>query len=197
MDTRKTDYPIHPLFVERWSPRAFTGEPIPDAILMTCLEAGRWAPSCHNRQPWRFIYSKKDSASWRMFLGFLNEENRVWAKNASVLVILVSKMFFPSSESPGDEHFHPIHSFDAGAAWANVALQSTLLGWHAHGIMGFDPIRVAQGIGLEEGYHVDLIFALGKRGAVESLPVAIRKREGPRDRAPLREIVMKDSFSNG
>ena len=38
---RKADYEIHPLFIQRWSPRAFTGEEIPDAELISALEAAR------------------------------------------------------------------------------------------------------------------------------------------------------------
>lgn len=41
---RQTDYPIDPLFTQRWSPRAFTGEQIPEESLLALLEAARWAP---------------------------------------------------------------------------------------------------------------------------------------------------------
>ena len=42
---RRTDHPIDPLFLERWSPRAFTVEAISRDAFMTILEAARWAPS--------------------------------------------------------------------------------------------------------------------------------------------------------
>ena len=58
---RRADHPIDPWFLERWSPRAFTGEPIPDAALMTLLEAARWAPSSYNAQPARFLYARRDT----------------------------------------------------------------------------------------------------------------------------------------
>ena len=38
MTDRKADHPIDPLFLERWSPRAFDGSEIPDADLMTIFE---------------------------------------------------------------------------------------------------------------------------------------------------------------
>ena len=41
---RQADYPIEPSFLNRWSPRAFTGETISETELLTILEAGRWAP---------------------------------------------------------------------------------------------------------------------------------------------------------
>ena len=56
----------------RWSPRAFTGDPIPDETLLTMFEAARWAPSCFNLQPWRFLYAKKDGEHWLKFLNLLD-----------------------------------------------------------------------------------------------------------------------------
>jgi coenzyme F420-0:L-glutamate ligase / coenzyme F420-1:gamma-L-glutamate ligase len=39
----------------RRSIRRFADRPVPRETLLRVLEAGRWAPSNHNRQPWRFI----------------------------------------------------------------------------------------------------------------------------------------------
>ena len=38
----------------RRSIRRYGADPVPDGELMRLLEAARWAPSAHNRQPWRF-----------------------------------------------------------------------------------------------------------------------------------------------
>lgn len=65
--TRVADYPIHPQFTDRWSPRAFTGENIPQDTLLSFFEAARWAPSAYNSQPWRFLYARRDTpgnVSW-------------------------------------------------------------------------------------------------------------------------------------
>ena len=40
---------------ERRSIRAFQDKPIPEKEIEMILEAGRWAPSASNRQPWEFI----------------------------------------------------------------------------------------------------------------------------------------------
>ena len=79
---RTADYPIDPMFLERWSPRALTGEPIAEADLLTMLEAARWAPSCYNAQPWRFAYARRDTPSWGKFLDLLVPLNRTWAAGA-------------------------------------------------------------------------------------------------------------------
>lgn len=42
------------LIRERRSIRRYAARPVDEAVLRTLLEAARWAPSAHNRQPWRF-----------------------------------------------------------------------------------------------------------------------------------------------
>jgi hypothetical protein len=48
---RQPVHPVDPLFVNRWSPRAFRPEAMPKGDLQTMLEAARWAPSAYNIQP--------------------------------------------------------------------------------------------------------------------------------------------------
>jgi coenzyme F420-0:L-glutamate ligase/coenzyme F420-1:gamma-L-glutamate ligase len=43
------------LLRSRRSVRRFQSKPVPDAALRRVLEAATWAPSAHNRQPWRFV----------------------------------------------------------------------------------------------------------------------------------------------
>lgn len=62
---RESEYPIDPMFLERWSPRAFTGEIIEETQLLTLLDAAHWAPSSSNMQPWRFLYALKGSEHWK------------------------------------------------------------------------------------------------------------------------------------
>ena len=87
---RAAAHPIDPQFLQRWSPRAFTGEAIDEATLLTFLEAARWAPSGFNAQPWRFIYARAGTPAWEPLLGTLSEFNRGWAHRASALVLVLS-----------------------------------------------------------------------------------------------------------
>ena len=52
-DARKpqTQHPVDELFLDRWSPRAMSGERVSEEELMTLFEAARWAPSSYNNQP--------------------------------------------------------------------------------------------------------------------------------------------------
>src|ERR671918_715414 len=115
-DHRKADYPIEPLFIRRWSPRAMTGEPLTEQELLTLFEAARWAPSTYNEQEWRFLYARTGSPHWPIFLGLLMEANQVWCRNAGVLVVVVSHQVFERNRKP-----NPVHTFDSGAAFENLA----------------------------------------------------------------------------
>lgn len=192
--SRVSPHPIDRLFLDRWSPRAFTGEPIPEAELATLLEAARWAPSSYNSQPWRLLYARRDTPHWPTFFGLLNEFNQSWAARAAALVIIVSReKFLPpgaSAEIPSHSH-----SFDAGAAWAHLALQAIRSGWHAHAMVGFDIEGVGAALNVPDGYRVEAAIAIGRRGDPSLLPERTAAREKPSDRLPLNEIALEGGFA--
>ncbi|UZF91839.1 nitroreductase family protein [Bosea sp. NBC_00550] len=192
-NSRTADHDIDPLFLERWSPRAFTNEIISEAELKALFEAARWAPSSYNSQPWRFIYARRDSAHWPTLLGLLNEFNQSWAKHAAALVVIVSKeaMAVPGKSEEVPSHSH---SFDAGAAWANLALQAVRLGWQAHGMVGFDLQRARSELKVPAGYRVEAAVAIGKPGDKAQLPEALQARETPSQRNPISATVFEGSF---
>jgi len=192
--TRTPEHDIHSLFLDRWSPRAFTGEPIDDATLLSFFEAARWAPSAYNSQPWRFLYAKNGTEHWPLFTGLLSEFNRAWAQNASALVILLSKTSFVP---PGKTDAIPAttHAFDAGAAWANLALQASLEGWHTHAIGGYDKDKAREALGIPEGYALEAAIAIGKRGDKTLLSASLQEREQPSPRRPLAELVAEGGFA--
>jgi nitroreductase len=192
-NSRTSDYPIDPLFLERWSPRAFTGEAISERELLTLLEAARWAPSSYNSQPWRFLYARRDTEPWPRFLGLLNEYNQSWAKNAAALLILVSKTTLLPRGADKEVPSYT-HSLDAGAAWANLALQATRSGWAAHGMAGFDVSRTAAELGVPADYRVEAAIAIGRPGDKSILPEPLRAREQPSDRLPLSQLVSEGKF---
>ena len=190
---RLAAHPIHAAFLDRWSPRAFTGEAITQAELATILEAGRWAPSAYNAQPWRFLYARKGTPAWDAMLGLRLEFNHLWAREAAALIVLVSRetLLPPGAAAEIPSHSH---SFDAGAAWANIALQATLSGWHAHAMVGFDMARSRDVLKIPAGYRVEAAIAIGRRGPASLLPEKMAAREHPSDRRPLAELAFEGGF---
>jgi nitroreductase len=188
-EVRKPEHEIDELFLERWSPRAMSGEGVSEEELMSLFEAARWAPSSFNNQPWRILYARRDTEHWPVFFGLLVEGNQVWAKDAAALLLFVSKETFDFNGKP-----YPTHSFDTGAAWENLALQATLGGLVTHGMQGFDYERARTELNIPEGFRVEAMAAVGRPGDPSTLPERARAREAPNDRKPLSEITCEGPF---
>lgn len=188
-EKRLIEHAVDPLFPNRWSPRAMSGDAIPENELMTLFEAARWAPSSGNNQPWRILYARRENANWIKFLSLLDDSNQVWAQHAAALLIFVSKTSFDYNGKPAITH-----SFDTGAAWVSLALQGSLKGFVVHGMQGFDYTRAKSELGIPDGFQVEAMVAVGQPGKMENLPEALQKREFPSDRKPLTQIVCEGSF---
>ncbi|MFO1150575.1 MAG: nitroreductase family protein [Alsobacter sp.] len=196
MDTtpaRLPDHPVDPIFLKRWSPRGFTDEEIPEAVLNQLFEAARWAPSASNLQPWRFIYARRGGPGWDAILSTLVPFNQGWAHRAAALVVVVSKR---TTETTGGGEPKPSHShsFDAGAAWGYLALQAAHLGWVAHGMTGFDTAKAQELLGVPADYRVEAAIAIGRHGNVERLPDTLQARETPSTRRPVASFAFEGRF---
>jgi nitroreductase len=188
-EKRHPDYPVDRLFVDRWSPRAMSGETIAEEDLMVLFEAARWAPSSGNYQPWRILYARRETEHFPLFLGLLVEGNRAWAQRAAALLLLVSKTTLDRDGSP-----NRTHSFDTGAAWENLALQGWLKGYVVHGMAGFDYERARTELEIPEEFQVEAMAAVGRPGSVEQLPERLRERESPNGRRKVTELVWEGKF---
>lgn len=190
-NNRESQYPINPLFLERWSPRAFTGEVMDESDLLTILDAAHWAPSSSNLQPWRFIYALKGSEDWGKFVDLLVESNQEWARNASALIYVVSRGF-NGDFSEGRTSY--THSFDAGTAWGYLALQARLSGFYAHGMGGIKHAEIQETFAIPEGYRVEAGVAVGRLADKSVLSERNREREVPSQRKPLSEVAFRGKF---
>jgi nitroreductase len=184
---------VEPLILERWSPRAFDGSAIPDADLETIFDAARWAPSAFNAQPWRFLYARRDGAEWSAFLDLLLPFNRAWAERASVLIFVLSDSLIQGSAAAEPSPSHS-HSFDAGAAWALLALQATRLGYHAHGMTGVDFVRARRDLGIPDRFRIEAAVAIGRIADKTILPEALQAREVPSDRKSVPDLGFEGRF---
>ena len=187
-DFRKPEHNVGELFLNRWSPRAMSGEEIDEPTLLSLFEAAKWAPSSNNNQPWRFIYGRRNTNNWTTFFNLLAEGNQGWAKNAAVLIVVISKTTFDNGKNART------HSFDAGAAWENFALQGSLMGLVVHGMQGFDYDKAKEVLQIPNGYQVEAMIAVGKKGKKEDLPQYLQEREFPSARKSIAEIAMEGGF---
>jgi nitroreductase len=187
---RTADYPIEPLFLDRWSPRSMSGDPLADAELMRLFEAARWAPSTYNEQEWRFLYARRDAPHWPAFFELLMEANQVWCAKAAVLMVVLSHKVFARNGNP-----NPVHTFDSGAAFENLALQGAAMGLVVHGMAGFDRARARATLGVPDDYEVEAMVAVGHPGDPAELTPELQARERPSGRKPVGEIIREGPFA--
>jgi nitroreductase len=190
LEHRTPDHEIESIFAARWSPRAMSGEPLSEEEMLTLFEAARWAPSTYNEQEWRFLYARRDTPQWQTFFDLLVEGNQAWCKNAAILVLILAHKVFERNGKP-----NPVHLFDSGCAFENLALQGTAMGLVVHGMQGFDFDKARTAQNVPDDYAVAAMFAAGKPGPLTNLPEPLREREKPSGRKPVREIIREGAFA--
>jgi len=173
----------------RRSIRKYKEKDIPGEILLKILEAGNWAPSAANKQPWEFIVVKNGetknklqeivlenaqiSAIWEpSFANYLNRYGRFIEKAKVVVVILTD----PARTGPhvfGEE----THILSAGAAIQNILLAAHALGLGAVWISMYDEFKVKSLLNAPKEYKVAGIVPIGYPDEVrESTRIPVEKK---------------------
>ncbi len=182
LELRAPAHPVDTRFVQRWSPRAFSDEPVPREHLEIMFEAARWAPSSMNVQPWRFVVTT-DGAGRQQMDDAIMPGNRAWSDAAPVILWVIAKTTFDDG-TPNSHAF-----FDTGAATMQLVLQADAMGYRTHHMGGIDA-QVAHGLlGLDDDHAVVCALAVGRQGDPGALPEWARSREMPSDRKPQDEFV--------
>lgn len=191
MNKRATsDYPLHDIIAERWSPRAFSDKTVSDEDLGSILEAARWASSCFNAQPWSFIVTRKGEPAYDKALATLVEGNRSWAQNANVVIITVAEANFARNGKPNAHAWH-----DLGLAVGNLATQATHLGLALHQMAGFSADAARESFNIPEGHDPVTAIALGHPGSSDQLEGPLKEREeAERSRKPLKDFVFGEDW---
>jgi nitroreductase len=177
-------YPINPIFLNRWSPRAYSERKVSDQDLYTVLEAAHWAPSSNNDQPWRFIFAKTDE-QLAVFHTFLSEFNLSWASKAPVLIMVASNKYRENGDS------NRPHPFDSGTAWGYLALQAKLLGLDTHAMGGFDREKARIALNVPDEFELHAVVTLGYRGDKNTLSDTMQQREIPNQRRSLNDVIFE------
>jgi nitroreductase len=181
-------YDLHPLLQRRWSPRAFSPQPVAEEDLLTLLEAARWAASANNEQPWRFIYAAKEQGEhYNKLFACLNERNQSWAQSAPALIMTLIKTHFERNDQPNKWALH-----DLGLAVGNLTTQASALDLYVHNMAGFSIERAQELFNLPPGVEPVTMIAVGYLGDPEQLPEPFKQRElAQQQRKPLSELILR------
>jgi nitroreductase len=186
----KIDYPIFDLIKNRKSIRAFDGIPVEPAKINSLFEATRWAPSSTNEQPWLYIFATRDQDLWQKLFEPLNAGNKLWAKDAPLLILSLARRNF--SRYPG-ANAHAM--YDLGGANSFLALQAVELGLQVRQMAGFNYEMTRELLNIPEHFEIGVFMAVGYPGDPASLPENLKMRElAPRERFLQEEFVMNRAF---
>ena len=184
-------YPVTELIRNRKSIRACSNVPIEQEKVNSLFEATRWAPSSTNEQPWVFVYGMKGQEVWNKLFEPLNDGNKLWAKDAPLLILSLARKNF--SRYPGP-NAHAL--YDLGGANAFLSLQAVELGLQVRQMAGFDMEKLVASVNIPEEYSVGVVIAVGYPGDPSRLPDHLQKRENaPRERLLQDVFVMNQPFS--
>jgi nitroreductase len=177
---------IHPLLQQRWSPRAFSAQPVEEAKLLTLIEAARWAASASNEQPWRFIYGAKTQGErYTKLFECLSEWNQGWAHSAPVLIMTLVKTHFEKNGRP-----NPWARHDLGLAVGNLTAQASALDLYVHHMGGFSAEKARELFNLPTDLDPVTMIAVGYLGDPAQLSISHKASElAQQQRKPLEELI--------
>jgi len=178
---------ISPLLAERWSPRSFDKSYLlSQDEALSILEAGRWAPSSNNMQPWRFAFiSREDKLHKEICERGLTGFNQAWAPDASALIVVTVQ------KKTADGREVPKGAYDAGLAASMMLVQAQELGLYTHHIGGIVRDEISSILELDDNLEVLVIIAVGKIAPADQLEGPAYEREiAPRVRLELDEIML-------
>jgi len=185
------EHPVSDLILKRRSIRAFLPQPVEVEKIYSLFEATRWAPSSTNEQPWIYIYATPDQSDlWNKMFDTLNPGNKIWAKDAPLLILSLARKNF--TRYPG-QNAHAL--YDLGAANAFLSLQAVELGLQVRQMAGFNTATIIENLQVPDTFEVGVLIAVGYPGDPENLPDQLKNREhAPRERYRQHEFVMNKTF---
>ncbi|HBE19651.1 MAG TPA: nitroreductase [Cyanobacteria bacterium UBA11149] len=188
-----TDYPIHELLAQRWSPYEFEDRPVSEADLCSLFEAARWAASSYNEQPWSYIIATKDNPKqFAKLLSCLVDANQIWAKNAPAIALGIVKLKFTHNNQDNRCAIH-----DLGLASANLVVEAMARGIYVHQMGGILPDKARDLFNIPDGFEAWTGMAIGYHGNAIALPDAMKERDSiPRQRKPLPQFVFSENWGN-
>lgn len=163
----------------RRSIRRYRPDPVPDEMIEQLLEAGQWAPSASNRQPWQFIVVR-DEAILKQVAQHAAYYFIRWAhvEEAPLLIVLCG-------EARNRIYRQFLHE-DVGLAGSQIMLQAHALGLGTCWIGGLDRKAIADVLKVPE--HIEIVGLLTVGFPAEDPEPPARK--------PLADIVHYDVYGN-
>ena len=158
---------------ERHSPLIFQDKPVEQEKIQAVLEAGRWAPSSYNHQPWRYLVINDSAALTQAHKGLA--AGNFWAKQAPVLVVVVSHPGL-DDEIDGKQYY----LYDSGQSVMSLVIEAVHQGLATHQMLGFSERVLKQEFKIPDQWRILVVIALGYEGTIETTQGGVIKKFGAR-----------------
>ncbi len=155
---------LYDAITSRHSVRKYRPEAVPEAVLERILNAGRLAPSGHNRQPWRFVVVR-DGNRRRALADAAAPHNNFIARAPITLAFLgylaSDGAPAPEARTRGTWTWDMYIRYNVAIAAAYVTLAATAEGLGTCWINNYDEERVRAVLKVPEEYALVCLMTLG------------------------------------
>ena len=171
------NHPVQDAIRNRRSIREFTDQPVETALLRRIVEAGVWAPSGLNNQPWRFVLVQ-DRQTREKLAAQTTYSHVILGAPALIVVLLDLQAVYNAvkdQQSAGaciQNMLLAAEELGLGAVWLGQILQN-----------GEEVIRI---LGLDQSYELMAVLALGRPA----------HRNQQSQRKPLSHFILQETGGN-
>lgn len=166
--------PVLQAMLDRRSIRRYTDEPVAKNDISTILEAGRWAPSGLNNQPWRFVVVRKSDERKPLLADCTKYAHIVHACDTLICVLLEKEaMYSAMKDHQGvgacvQNMLLAVHALGLGAVWLGQIIN--------------DQEAALDALGYEtDDYELQAVLAVGHPA-----------QEGSSSRKDISELLLED-----
>ncbi len=161
--------------------RSLDSVEITEELIKELAESAQLAPSCMNKQPWKFIFVY-DKDQLKKLFSTLSSGNK-WVERASMIIATFSKT---EEDCIINERLY--YLFDLGLATASIILRATELGLVAHPIAGFNEEKAKKILGIPEDMRLITLVIVGKHSKEINPVLSDPMKLGEKNRPPRKKI---------
>lgn len=176
---------------QRRSLRTLGDFEVTEEIINQLAKAAKLAPSCHNNQPWRYVFVH-DGSKLKEMRKALSKGNE-WAYKSPLIVAVVSKEQLDCVIAKKRKYYQ----FDTGLSTGFMMLKATEMGLVAHAIAGYSPKKTKKILNIPEDMELITLVIFGKKMDKPNLDLSDKMQKVEENRPERKsndEFIFHNSY---